>query len=241
MAKRNILWTGVIAIVLFYLPVLFASNDTLASLTVEDGFYESLTAWFFLAAGLVFLYGFFKGTNRNVFFLLFAVAFIFAAGEEISWGQRIFHFATPAALEANNAQGEFNFHNLNFIQHETGLGSSIKGMLLNFNRLFMLFSVVYCILIPLAYMYWGTLRSLLLRLRLPIVSLWFGVLFVGNEIVCKGLQLFVLVGCQPNCPPITEIKEALWALLALLWGLYLLLVQAPSRETAPRVELSPAT
>lgn len=38
------------------------------------------------------------------------LAAVFAAGEEVSWGQRIFGFGTPEALSANN-QGEFNLHN----------------------------------------------------------------------------------------------------------------------------------
>jgi tetratricopeptide (TPR) repeat protein len=36
---------------------------------------------------------------------------IFVAGEEISWGQRIFHFQTPPFFYQFNYQGEFNFHN----------------------------------------------------------------------------------------------------------------------------------
>ena len=34
-------------------------------------------------------------------------------GEEISWGQRAFAFATPQDLMTDNDQGEFTFHNLN--------------------------------------------------------------------------------------------------------------------------------
>jgi hypothetical protein len=34
------------------------------------------------------------------------------AGEEISWGQRIFGWATPDFFRENNIQGETNFHNM---------------------------------------------------------------------------------------------------------------------------------
>ena len=240
MAKRNVLLAGVIMIILSYLPVFFLSNDTLRFLTIEDGFYESVTAWLFLAATIVFLYAFVRARPRNVFFLLFVLAFFFAAGEEISWGQRIFHFATPASFEANNAQEEFNIHNLNFIQHETGIGTSLLGMILNFNRLFMLFCVLYTILIPLANTYSAGLRSQFSRLRIPIVSAWFGALFVFNEIVCKALELYV-ISCQSNCPDVYEIKEAVWSLLALLWGIYFLSAHAVASEAATPAELSPAT
>ena len=37
---------------------------------------------------------------------------VFVAGEEISWGQRIFGFATPDFLLPLNQQGEFNVHNI---------------------------------------------------------------------------------------------------------------------------------
>jgi hypothetical protein len=46
--------------------------------------------------------------------LLIAVAAgaVAVAGEEISWGQRIFGITTPDVLGAINAQGEFNLHNI---------------------------------------------------------------------------------------------------------------------------------
>jgi hypothetical protein len=239
MAKRNIMVIGAAAIVALYLPVLFLPMDTLAALTHEDAFYESTTALFFFMASIVFLYAFARSTPRNIFFLLFALVFVFAAGEEISWGQRIFHFATPAAMVAGNAQGEFNIHNLNFIQHETGLGSSLKGMLLNFNRLFIMASVLYCILIPLAHKYSAKLRDLFLRLRLPILTLWFGVLFVVNEVTSKTLEVFVInARCQSGCPAIAEIKEALWGLFVLLWAIYFILVYVRAERPAPGVRLS---
>src|SRR5690606_26277451 len=43
-----------------------------------------------------------------------ALLALFGAGEEISWGQRIFDIETPAALKARNAQEELNLHNLTF-------------------------------------------------------------------------------------------------------------------------------
>jgi hypothetical protein len=41
---------------------------------------------------------------------------IVAAGEEISWGQRLFDVETPAALVDGNAQDELNLHNLEELQ-----------------------------------------------------------------------------------------------------------------------------
>lgn len=44
-------------------------------------------------------------------FLMAAVIFIAIAGEEISWGQRLFGFETPESIKASNTQYEFNLHN----------------------------------------------------------------------------------------------------------------------------------
>jgi hypothetical protein len=219
MAKRNIILTGLISIIIFYIPVLFLTRGTLLLLTKEDGVYESLGALFFFLASIGFLYIFFIAKKRNIFFLFFALAFFFAAGEEISWGQRIFNFDTPSFIEANNDQEEFNIHNLDIVQHENGIGSSIKGFLFNFNHLFILASIAYCILIPLAYTYSSKSKNLFIKMRLPIISLWFGILFILNEITSKSLEVFI-VACQSNCPKVYEIKEALWALFVFLWAIY---------------------
>lgn len=45
-------------------------------------------------------------------YLLAALGVFFAAGEEISWGQRIFHWITPGGLIEVNNQGETNLHNI---------------------------------------------------------------------------------------------------------------------------------
>ncbi|MFL5709982.1 MAG: hypothetical protein ACJ77Y_13465 [Chloroflexota bacterium] len=54
-------------------------------------------------------------SGHRVYAVLFVVAaggVFFIAGEEISWGQRIFGVATPEELEEINNQGETNIHNI---------------------------------------------------------------------------------------------------------------------------------
>jgi hypothetical protein len=48
----------------------------------------------------------------RVTYALLAVCAVAAIGEELSWGQRLFHVTTPAALAAANHQEELNVHNL---------------------------------------------------------------------------------------------------------------------------------
>lgn len=88
----------------------------------EDGVLESLTAiGFGLASLFVAKYLIIKsrqgisGRNQRLIFLMhICVSFIFfiICMEEISWGQRIFNWNTPAVLESVNWQQETNIHNM---------------------------------------------------------------------------------------------------------------------------------
>lgn len=68
-----------------------------------------------LLAGCAILFGVTgwreSGWNRLPFALA-AAACVVIAGEELSWGQWIFHWDTPEALAAVNLQNETNAHNL---------------------------------------------------------------------------------------------------------------------------------
>jgi hypothetical protein len=55
------------------------------------------------------------------------IVLFFLAGEEISWGQRIFKFRTPEVLVENNYQEEANIHNLNQVKDLVGTGYWILG------------------------------------------------------------------------------------------------------------------
>ena len=74
---------------------------------------ENLTAALFLLAGvLLFLTAAAERSSwRRGVYILGGIVLVFAAGEEISWGQRIFGFATPDFLIGVNRQHEFNVHN----------------------------------------------------------------------------------------------------------------------------------
>jgi hypothetical protein len=76
----------------------------------EDGILEWLTFWNVGIAGLIVLFVALK--NRSVMFGIAALALCFYAGEEISWGQRVFGLVTPDWLIESNHQQETNLHNL---------------------------------------------------------------------------------------------------------------------------------
>ena len=48
----------------------------------------------------------------RVAYALLAIAALAAIGEELSWGQRLFHVTTPETLATANRQHELNVHNL---------------------------------------------------------------------------------------------------------------------------------
>ncbi len=94
---------------------LLAANPGLVSRLIrEDYWVEYLTpAWFLLAGLLLFVIAWKEGSLfRRCVYILGGLAMVFAAGEEISWGQRVFGFATPDFLASLNIQNEFTVHNI---------------------------------------------------------------------------------------------------------------------------------
>ncbi len=84
------------------------------ALVQEDSVVENLTAVWLGLAGLVLLFaaGGSGALGRRGVYVLGGLALVFGAGEEISWGQQLFGFATPGFLQAVNYQGEFTVHNI---------------------------------------------------------------------------------------------------------------------------------
>ena len=84
---------------------------------IEDGFIEWCTVIVLFTTMLVCGRRFFvlRGRRPAVFLTVTALLTLFClfgAGEEISWGQRIFGLETPDYLKDKNAQGELGIHNL---------------------------------------------------------------------------------------------------------------------------------
>ena len=85
--------------------------------------------------------------NKSRLFLLITLILVlvlfFGAGEEISWGQRIFGIRSPGYFKQHNSQGETNIHNL-----------VLGGVRLNrwiFSVLLSVVLAIYVLIIPLLY------------------------------------------------------------------------------------------
>jgi hypothetical protein len=79
-----------------------------------------------------------RHTKLRYLYLVLAVAFFLGAMEEISWGQRLFGWGTPAAFEEINFQNETTIHNVNFANNvifEALFWGSALGMAAGFWRL----------------------------------------------------------------------------------------------------------
>lgn len=76
----------------------------------EDGILEWFTFWADGIAGLIV--AFIAISTRSRVLAIVAVALIVLAGEEISWGQRVFGIVTPEGLGHLNHANEINLHNL---------------------------------------------------------------------------------------------------------------------------------
>ena len=70
-----------------------------------------------------------RETLTAVLFLIFGIGMILAAGEEISWGQRIFGWDTPDSITEINNQDETNLHNVLAVQGSLNYLKMIGGLL----------------------------------------------------------------------------------------------------------------
>jgi lysylphosphatidylglycerol synthetase-like protein (DUF2156 family) len=107
-----------------------------SALTREDGVIESLGFACLLVAGILTLVAgvHLRPSRRFVIAaVVIGVVLLVAAGEEVSWGQRVLDVDTPALLVDGNRQDELNLHNVDGLQERAvvaQLGVTIAGVML---------------------------------------------------------------------------------------------------------------
>lgn len=132
---------------------------------IEDGFIETLTVLALLAiAYLTGRYAVKLSSQRNWMFTVvmsgLCLFSIFAAGEEISWGQRIFNIQSSDFFQKNNAQGETNLHNL--------VVGGVKVNKLLFSQLFTIGAAIYLLAIPFFYARNLNFKNFIDRAGIPV-------------------------------------------------------------------------
>jgi hypothetical protein len=227
--------TGVIAIglcVVASYSVFLLPTDSAKQLSGEDGVFEYGTAICFAVTSCILTLTWLKHpqpndffvfkTRRNVFLLLLALLFFFGAGEEISWGQRIFGIETPDAIDQINVQGEMNIHNLSiFDRTEDGMDKTGLSLLFTIERLFSLFWLTYCFLVPLLSQFSAAVASFLERINLPMVPLWLGIYFPLNYLISRLIETLLINNGIRFAWQVSEVKEFIFSALFLVLAIVL--------------------
>lgn len=210
-----------------YLLILILSPGLSTTLGREDGIIESLTALFFGIAALQMGYLFFSTKSRerkyifhfkrNIFYLLLGIIFFVFMGEEISWGQRIFGWHTPDWIKTINNQEEINFHNIRAI--EASVDKQGLARWLTAGRVFTLFWLLYCLLIPLMDRYLLFTHNLFRKIYLPLLPIWLGLGFLLNFLLFNVLEEVASSKLDPRDP---EYVEMIYAFLFLVASVIIL-------------------
>jgi hypothetical protein len=103
---------------------------------------------------------------------------LFAAGEEISWGQRIFGWSSPSFFLQHNAQHETNLHNL--------VVAGVKVNRIVFSKLLVACAAVYLLVLPALHRRHAPSRRAIDALGVPVARTRH-VLTIAATLVLVGL------------------------------------------------------
>jgi len=158
-------------------------TQSYSSLIREDGLVEYASAFFWILAAIVlFLTIIRPDRNDNSYkfhklpYLLILLFFIVSAGEEISWGQRIFALQTPDLLKTINVQDELNLHNI--------------GSISIFSNAFFLLTILFFLALPYVKAKNTSISNLIDYYVLPIPNRF----AVGTFLI--SLSVWLLVGIR---------------------------------------------
>ena len=192
----------------------------------EDGAVENLTALAYLFGMLACVWAIYTGRHVRMAIVWLVLCFVFL-GEEVSWFQRILGYSVPA-VEAINAQGEFNLHNLGdgapFLS-ETGQFSFAFEKLLYSQNLYRAGFFVFFLIIPVA---------VLVSSRVRAFMNWWHYLRPSNSFLLAVWSVitisFVLTAISPELTrnSIAEFREFYWAFAIFL---YTWMLAAPFRSS----------
>jgi hypothetical protein len=201
---------AVLLLGLTYLP-LFAEEKTLDAFAREDGVFENLTSVYLFATSLIFVAALFRFRKSTWLLRLsyagLALLFFLGGGEEISWGERIFHWDDHNYIRSINVQEELTIHNLKNFQGDEAI------IPISTSQLFTAFAFTLAVLIPLACRLFPMLERLIAP-RFPVLPLEPGVLVIATYFFQKAmvrlLPVFPALYQHPSMPipqGVHEIRE----------------------------------
>ncbi|GAW34423.1 hypothetical protein RA2_01471 [Roseovarius sp. A-2] len=152
----------------------------------EDGPLEWVTVAGLLATAIALIRSamFLRRRNRRGAALacgVYALLFVFAAGEEISWGQRLFGWEPGDFFLEKNAQQETNLHNL--VLGDVALVKTVFGPVLTLAILF------YLLVLPMIYERSSRVQRLATRLAIPLADRRHMILALVATLVIAVVQL----------------------------------------------------
>lgn len=233
--KRSYIVVVPLGIILLSYLLLLLPLDQLTKLSQEDGPIENAGAIFFGIASILFFSTFLysKGqglhfgnwhTKRQPVYILFALLFFVAMGEEISWGQRIFNLETPESLGRINTQKEINLHNLTFVNGQNPDGTLKSGWEALFTSHRIFYGIIFCwlVVLPLVQVYWRWFNRKLDPVNIEFHPVWIGLLALSILVIGKMIKLLVKEQSADWNHAISEITETNLALfIAFVGYLYL--------------------
>jgi hypothetical protein len=179
-----------VAVFLAFSVVLARVNpDAFANqFTVEDGFVEWITSLTLFGAFCFSLHRLLTshhlfGLRGKLVLAFIVVVCLFGAGEEISWGQRLFDIETPQAMIERNAQQELNLHNLTFEWN----GKTVKINRLVFGRGLTLGLLIYLFVMTPLYHRSPRVRGFIDGWAIPIPAAYQVVAYVAVVAVVELL------------------------------------------------------
>ena len=204
--------------------VLALGNGWIAATIPEDHYFEIVGASSLLITSLLFLYGFREARKtldkswisiaKQLVYLGLAVLFFFGAGEEISWGQRIFGYQTPEQISEVNRQEEFNLHNLSAWE---------ASKFLDADRMFDLFWFLFAVFTPAVALAVPAFKRFAGQF-MPLVFWGIGLLFLYNYLWAKLVKFLFSAAYVYEKISLSqatqEIKESNYAIIFILVGAF---------------------
>ncbi len=174
--------------------VLYKTNVEVFNVYIEeDGFVEWITVLGLLGVVFVCINRLITLRKQKSAFFLFvtaitAILFFFAAGEEISWGQRVFGIESSDFFKQNNAQQETNLHNL--VVGETKINKLI------FSTILSACLGIYFLLVPFLYVKWDKFKQFVNYSGIPVPRVYHSaallVTFLLTEVIRHGKRAELL-------------------------------------------------
>lgn len=134
-------------------------------IVADDGLFQNIIFFTILFASIMCFYRAsilkpFRGSLFSGCQIILGFVFFIFSMDEISWMQRIFHYATPGFFQTHNVRGQMNFHHL-----------VIGGFYINnivFTLAIKILATLYFLILPFLYPRYERVRNFVNRFAIPL-------------------------------------------------------------------------